>query len=713
MLCGPPNDPENASIMAWYRKTRLAVSGWLERHGGFGLYAVVLLVAMAAAYDAQVWRLGTYYDDWEGIFLYKQGFSPQQIWDYFLRDRPFSFLVHIVYNPIIGASPVGWHLLALLLNWVAILLLVRALLRLWPGRVMEVGWIGLLLALYPGMHRQFVPHTSMPHYTSMLLFTLSLLLMVKAFQDKSHRVLFLVISVALGMLQVLIIEYFAALELLRILILFHIFRATASSWKEAAGRALRAWWPYAMVFAAFLVYHFGLLPAIQPKGLVPQHPVTLFGQLAHHPLSTLRQYTENILQDTLYSALYAWTLPWVPQDIDLQARAVLFSWILGAVIAALCALVMWSWQRKASAGPGSTSAAFLVILCVSGLLLGGLPAWIIGDQAVKGMWADRFLFGQILGAVPLAVVAVAWLTGPDRRNALNLVFAVVLMGSVSLQFRVGNDYAVLWDRTRSYYWQLKWRVPSLQPGTFIVSSTTPVGGTDIYQVGLAVNTAFNAGYGKEQVQYWWFNGPENLWEKSIGKYRPAMNIDYTFRSLIFRSNMRQALPVVQAKWGGRCLQVLDPVYQGEPGLDQNDQNLFSISHVSMILPKEKPLPQDVFGAELPHDWCYYYERADLARQFGQWDQVLLLWQQAGPLISTFSYGPEYLPFIEAFARTGQWARAVDLTMKADAKTTNMPEFLCRTWTRIVKATPASDTGTGAWTKVQAALSCTQPQPEVP
>jgi hypothetical protein len=342
-----------------------------------------------------------------------------------------------------------------------------------------------------------------------------------------------------------------------------------------------------------------------------------------------------------------------------------------------------------------------------------LPAWIIGDQAIKGAWADRFLFGQVLGAVPLVVVSSAWLLGQERKTALNLLFAVLLVGSVSLQFRIGNQYVVLWDRTRSYYWQLKWRAPSLRPGAFLITTSTPVGGTDSYQNALVMNTAYNPGYGKEQVQYWWFNGPEDLFAPSIGKYRPSQKIDLTFRSLSFQSDMEHALPVVQDKSGGRCLQVLDPVYQGEPLLGADDQLLFPIAHDDMILEKETPLPQDVFGPEPPHQWCYYYQRADLARQFGQWDQVLQLWRQAGPLSARFQYGPEYLPFIEGFAREGQWDKALDLTMKANAKTVDMSGFLCDSWARIAAATPASDAKSRAWTKLQADLLCAQPQQEAP
>ena len=77
------------------------ITTWIEKRGGFPTYSLLLLLVMFTAYKIQVGRLGIYYDDWEGIFLYKQGFSAQQIWEYFLVDRPFSSLVHILFNPLL------------------------------------------------------------------------------------------------------------------------------------------------------------------------------------------------------------------------------------------------------------------------------------------------------------------------------------------------------------------------------------------------------------------------------------------------------------------------------------------------------------------------------------------------------------------------------------------------------------------------------------
>jgi hypothetical protein len=262
---------------------------------------------------------------------------------------------------------------------------------------------------------------------------------------------------------------------------------------------------------------------------------------------------------------------------------------------------------------------------------------------------------------------------------------------------------------RDYYWELNWRAPSLQPGTFLVTASTPVGGTDSYQNGLVVNTALNPGYGKEELQYWWFNGPEDLFASSIGKYHPHSAINYSYRSLTFHSDMQHAFPVFSAKSGGRCLQVADPVYEGEPLLGENDQQLFQIAHPEMVLQVQRPLPQDVFGPEPPHTWCYYFERADLARQFGQWDEVRRLWEQAAALASTSDYGPELLPFIEAFARAGRWEQAADLTIQANTRTVEMSPFLCRTWSRIMQATPASDARGAGWSKIKDALACSEPE----
>jgi len=680
---------------------------WLKQKSSFRLYAVVLLGVMALAYDSQIWRMGFYFDDWEGVFLYKQGFSFKQIWDYFLVDRPFSVFVHVLFDPIFGASSIGWHIFVLLLNWGAILFLVKALLQLWPKRIMEIGWLGLLIAIYPGISFQFVVLTSLPHYSSMFLFTLSLFLMIKSVQgSRKTHVLMYWTSVALALMQVLIIEYFSALELIRLLLLFYIFRLSSKEKKELIKRVFITWLPYALVFLGFLVFRFEILPAIQLAGSAVKHQPQIFGQLIRDPFGTMRHYSEIALQDAVYAVLYVWTLPGIPQDISLESKATLVSWVLGAVVAAGCAIFLWSWHRKNGEGDlQEPPPLFVTLLSLVALVLGGLPIWAINRQALNGSWADRFLMGQVFGAVPLMVLIVLWLTGQPRRQVQNVFFAILLAGSFSLQFRTGNKYALNWQDQRNYYWQMKWRVPSMEPGTFILSPYTPIDKNAIYQIAYAVNIIYASGYDKESVMYWWFDGPSELWDLAAGKYRIGAAVNVDFRSLKFRSDMQHALPLLYRPGRG-CLQVVDQVYQGEPLLSQQEEQVFTVVNPGLIETREQPMPEDVFGKEPSHDWCYFFQKADLAREFEQWDEVIRLWGAANASnAARAKFGPEYIPFIEAFARQGDWGQAVQLTTIANKTTQDMQALLCDNWKRILEDSPGSQEQQSAWQAIQNELGC--------
>jgi hypothetical protein len=61
-------------------------------------------------------------------------------------------------------------------------------------------------------------------------------------------------------------------------------------------------------------------------------------------------------------------------------------------------------------------------------------------------------------------------------------------------------------------------------------------------------------------------------------------------------------------------------------------------------------PEFLFREEPQKEWCYYYEKASLAKQKGDWDTVLLL----GDEVTTKGFAPgdliEWMPFLEAWVR---------------------------------------------------------------
>ena len=116
------------------------------------------------------------------------------------------------------------------------------------------------------------------------------------------------------------------------------------------------------------------------------------------------------------------------------------------------------------------------------------------------------------------------------------------------------------------------------------------------------------------------------------------------------------------------------------------------AHLNRIL-DQAPVPgyppTDLFGKEPAHGWCYFYEKADLADQLGQWQQVVELGKQAEqqglrPAVSPANNPYEWLPFIEGYAMSGDWANAQSLTTanaKIDKKYAPM---LCDLWNRITR-----------------------------
>lgn len=676
---------------------------------GFHTYAAVLLLTMAGAYTLLAGKMGFYYDDWEGVFLYQQGFSASQVWEYFLIDRPFSSLAHWLFHPIAGVSPLGWNVLILLLHWGGILFFVKSLLTVFPKQTIAAGWTGLLLGLYPGILRHFVPRTSAPHYLSFFLFALSLWLMLMAYQTKRKRVALLVLSTIFALAQALIIEYFATMEIARLFILLAFFYQRENLTRlQLFKRAFQAWIPYLLVFIAFLVFKFQVLPGLaQAEQLQAKHDISLLQQFLDAPAQTAIAYANLVVQDIVHAVFYVWSLPIIPADINLAATTTVVSWLLGAVMASLCAVILWAWYCRENnpaaneSPPAKTALALFLVI----ILLGGLPAWLLGRQAVSGTWSSRFLFAQILGGVPLLVVMVLAATGYTRQYAANVILAILLAASFSLQFREARKYVTYWDAQQNFYWQLKWRAPGLEPQVFIVSSNTPVPKNSGYQIAYVINLLYAPGYAETASLHWWFNGTETLWDSSKMKYHPNKNVQASMRNITFESNMRYALPVLYQPARG-CLQILtDTYYLGESGLSANESNLFALAGNDLIQTQGPPMSASIFGKEPPHTWCYYYQKAELARQQNDWDEVLRLWQASKEQQLAATYGPEYLPFVEANTRAGNWVEARQVTIKAGKTTKDARPFLCTFWQETLKPLDSSGESEPEWEKVKHALDC--------
>ncbi len=154
-----------------------------------------------------------------------------------------------------------------------------------------------------------------------------------------------------------------------------------------------------------------------------------------------------------------------------------------------------------------------------------------------------------------------------------------------------------------------------------------------------------------------------LTPSTIEKVHARERQEYDKRKTITTyANYRNILVLAQAGENS-CVHVLDgtrPEYSnGEWDLIREVGPYSELEHV---LTEETPHtpPTVAFGPEPDRGWCYYYQKADLARQRGAWDQVLVIGGQA------FGQGLEprdlieWMPFLQAYAVSGDAARLAEL-----------------------------------------------------
>jgi hypothetical protein len=183
--------------------------------------------------------------------------------------------------------------------------------------------------------------------------------------------------------------------------------------------------------------------------------------------------------------------------------------------------------------------------------------------------------------------------------------------------------------------------------------------------------------------------------------KPGLPIHQDYLAATFDSSSDQIVAVHYSPPG--CFRVLHPLYDqdlplapsigdiadrwleaGVPVLPRTAADALVLSNPEQIISKRTgtlELPA-MLGPEPEHQWCYYFEKADLARQAGDWAQVA----EIGDQVFSIPYYPddfsEYLSFIEAYARIGRWEDARELTRRTANFMPILRPALCAIWQRV-------------------------------
>jgi hypothetical protein len=278
----------------------------------------------------------------------------------------------------------------------------------------------------------------------------------------------------------------------------------------------------------------------------------------------------------------------------------------------------------------------------------------------------------MIGAALLAGGLIFWIA----RSFWQRTGLLALLIGLALLLHYGNSYAFASSNSNrsQFWWQLAWRAPDLKTGTVLVPSPT-VGFVDDYDIFPQANLIYRPKVQDIQI------GAQVLNRDTAKVMKFDGNDQRALRNFIYPRDYNNVLVVNFGYDSGAptCLHAIDGQ---QVELSQNENPLIPLvaesSNIGQIV-VDAPghVPQGVFfGKEPAHTWCYYYEKASLARQKGDWAEVVRLETEAG----THKYHPadlsEWMPFIEAHANLGEYDQASHLILRMSADP-NAQNSLCR------------------------------------
>ncbi len=633
--------------------------------------------------------LSLYSDDWPFIYVnHLAGF--RGVVNFIQWVRPFGAWIFAAVTALFGEHIWLYYSGLLLLRGVDALLLLWLLRLIWPQHPRPALFAALLFAVYPAFKQQPLAVEYYPHFVVLGLLLLSFITMVKAVQgQRLHRLLYL-LSWALSF-NLFFVEYFSGQELLRPMLLWIVLaRPNPQSGPSGQGaqdhlrgrvtRLLALWAPYLLVDLLFLVWRVFILkfPSYQPD-LVEQ--INGAGLVAGGGL--LARIPGDMLRVGLGAWLQAFSLPG-----DLRVQGLELAVVLACFVPLLAYLLLYRPNHEENPSPGQRASDLQVGLSYLGLgaaalFFAGWPFWITNIEISLDFPWDRATLAFILGASLFAAGLVQLLAAPrlysssTARRIQAAVLALVVSFSCGLHFQNANLYRNETASFTPFFWQLAWRMPGLVPGTTLVMDENPFN----YHVDKLYSPLVN-----------WTLAPANASLETpftvIDLYKawgtllppligPAPN-DRQYGMLTFHGSTDRLVLIHYQPPG--CLRLLSQDMRGPPSLSKEARAMLKYSRPELALagPPAPSRPPSILGSELPPTWCYYFEKADLAAQQGDWQVVASLAVQAAAQRLAPHDRSEWLVFIEGYARRGAWDKAQSLsrTLLSDRR---LQSSVCQLW----------------------------------
>jgi hypothetical protein len=651
--------------------------------------------------------LGFYWDDWPSVW-YLHLFGPTGFLKVFALDRPALGWLFTLTSSLMGTSPLAWQLFGVLTRWMSSVALWWALRTIWPRNTREVTWVAFLYAVYPGFQQQYIAVTYSHDWLILTLFFTSFSLMVLALRQPKRFWLYMGASWILAAYVMFADEYYFGLELLRPIFLWLVVTQQGLALRQRVWRVLRVWLPYIAIMVLFLVWRLFIL--VSPRG-----NVQLFDKIRANPVSAIAHLVVTMLTDALRSSFGAWAQPLQFSNIlEAGQTAVLIyaAIVLITALAAIAYLLKLRFPSNENQDEGEKKPLRMrwplqaILIGCFALLMAGWPFWVTNLPIDLRFPWDRFTLSMMVGTSLLMAGLLELVAQVQWQRAILLGLALAL--AAGLHFNKANEYRKAWNLQKTFFWQLTWRAPQIQPDTLLLTAQLPFTYYSDNSLSAPLNWVYAPDLNSKQMPYLIYALESRLGD-GLPDLQANLPIQQSYRATNFSGNTNQSLGVYFTPPG--CVHVLDPQVDRQlPARLASVNRVVPLSDINQVITNTKQSalpPASIFGPEPAHDWCYDFEKADLARQQGDWTQVTRLANQAlkGGSRLYEANAPELVIFILGYAHTGQWQKAQALTKEAMTINVQMRNMLCYNWQQIELTTQNDEQQQAAITAMYKQLGC--------
>jgi hypothetical protein len=614
------------------------------------LAILLILLTTVITYGVSIPSLGYYYDDWYLLWSGKAR-GAESIISLFSTDRPFMGVVYSYDYRLLGDSILNWHLYALLWRFLCGLAFFWILRLIWPKQKYITTLMAILFVVYPGFLSQPDANTKQNHLFGFGTGLLSIAFMLQALKTNSRmwKILYSVISIVLTANYLFIYEYMIGLEGMRLILLgVTLFQNGLTELRVFLKSLLRIWWPYPLVMAGFLYWRLFIFEG--------SRNATDANQLALNYRSDLTSMSLRLIFESLKDFRDTTLFAWFVQPFQLYTSAKYTNLVLSFLIAGIVIGLVWLYSilfKKLQGDevdeadtPGLTKnfvwmGAFITLCAITPVIL----------SAREFNPTDTY---KSYGLHPTAgvIILIAGLILMVQPRFRKLGFLTLVIISVSTQFLNATNWARYWDDQRETWWQLTWRAPDIKNNTLVMAYlTADFAFQQDYEVWGPVNLIYRPGPSKiPQISAEVLNQ-----DTAINILRGEV-LSRHMRDFSLRRDFTKLL-LISLPSENSCIHVIDgtlPIYSEYESLLIRRVGAYSM--IKRITPEGKPPvpPVAIFGTEPAHDWCFYYQKASLARQIGNWNEVGRLYDETVAKNLEAGDKSEVFPFLEGLVNLGRY-----------------------------------------------------------